>query len=60
LAAITLPSRWPKTSLPLVVAVIVFGGVVLAMGGYIAYAGGKVRHREFRNAPPPKIEPSQP
>ena len=59
LAAIALPIRWPKTSVPLVVAVIVVGGVVLAMGGYIAYAGGKIRHREFRNAPPPKIEQSQ-
>jgi len=24
------------------------------VGGYIAYAGGKVRHREFRNEPPPE------
>jgi hypothetical protein len=27
--------------------------VALGCGGYIAYAGGKVRHREFRNVPPP-------
>jgi hypothetical protein len=31
------------------------------MGGYIAYAGGKIRHREFRNVPPPpkKAEPER-
>jgi hypothetical protein len=23
------------------------------MSGYIAYAGGKVRHKEFRTEPPP-------
>ncbi len=54
LLAITLPIRWPKTSLPLVMAVILLGAVVLGMAGYIAHAGGKIRHREFRNEPPPK------
>jgi hypothetical protein len=28
--------------------------MVLGMGGYIAYAGGKIRHKEFRTEPPPK------
>jgi hypothetical protein len=33
--------------------------VTLGTGVYIAYAGGKIRHREFRNEPPPpkKAEP---
>jgi disulfide bond formation protein DsbB len=52
--AVFAPIKWPKSSAPLAVAVLLFGGVVLGMGGYIAYAGGKIRHREFRNEPPPK------
>lgn len=52
-AAIVLPIYRPKASLPLLIAVLLSGAVVLGMGGYIAYAGGKIRHREFRNVPPP-------
>jgi len=26
----------------------------MGMGAYIAQAGGKIRHREFRNEAPPK------
>jgi hypothetical protein len=40
--------------LPLVLVTLLFGIVVLGMGGYIAHAGGKIRHREFRTGPPPK------
>ena len=54
-AAIAVPIKWPKSSAPLVIVVILLGAVTLGAGGYIAYAGGKVRHREFRNeSPPPK------
>ena len=53
--AIAVPIKWPKSSVPLLIAVIVLGAVTLGSGGYIAYAGGKIRHREFRNEPaPPK------
>lgn len=53
--AIAAPIKWPKSSLPLAVAVILLGVVTLGSGAYIAYAGGRVRHREFRNeSPPPK------
>jgi len=52
-AAIAAPMKWPKSSGALAIAVLLLGVVVLGMGGYIAYAGGKIRHREFRNAPPP-------
>ena len=53
--AIGVPMKWPKSSVPLAVAVILLGAVTLGTGGYIAYAGGRVRHREFRNeSPPPK------
>jgi hypothetical protein len=59
-AAITLPIKWPRSSLPFTIAVLLLGAIVLGMGGYIAYAGGKIRHREFRNEPPPpKVEQPQ-
>jgi hypothetical protein len=51
--AIAAPIKWPKSSMPLVIAVILLGAVTLGTGGYIAYAGGRIRHREFRNEPPP-------
>jgi glucan phosphoethanolaminetransferase (alkaline phosphatase superfamily) len=57
--AIFAPMKWRKSSVPLAIAVLLFSFVVLGMGGYIAYAGGKIRHREFRNAPPPPTK-SQP
>jgi len=53
--AIAAPIKWPKSSPPLAVAVILLGAVTLGSGAYIAYAGGRIRHREFRNeSPPPK------
>jgi hypothetical protein len=55
-AAITVPLRWPKWSVPLALAVALLGAVALGSGCYIAYAGGKVRHREFRNEPAPPIK----
>jgi hypothetical protein len=51
--AIAAPMKWPKSSVPLAIAAILLGAVTLGTGGYIAYAGGKIRHREFRNEPPP-------
>jgi len=59
LTAITLvvPRKWPRSATPLVMAVIVLSAVTLGLGGYIAYAGGKIRHREFRNVPPPSKKP---
>jgi len=58
-AAIAAPMKWPKSSGPLLIVVILFGAVTLGIGGYIAYAGGKIRHREFRNEPPPKKPASE-
>jgi hypothetical protein len=54
-AAIIVPLRWPKCSVPLAIAVVSLGATTLASGCYIAYAGGKIRHREFRNEPAPPI-----
>jgi dolichol kinase len=52
-AAIFLPGKWPRAATPLTVATLLLSILCLGFGGYIAYAGGKIRHREFRNVPPP-------
>ena len=57
--AIAAPIKWPKSSAPLAVAVIFLGAATLGAGAYIAYAGGKIRHREFRNEPAPPKRPEQ-
>jgi hypothetical protein len=51
--ALVAPRIWPRSSTALVIAVILLSAATLGAGGYIAYAGGKIRHREFRNVPPP-------
>src|SRR5438105_13579171 len=56
--AIAAPIKWPRSSAPLLVAVMFLGAVTLGTGGYIAYAGGKIRHREFRNERPPPKKPA--
>jgi hypothetical protein len=55
-AAIFAPKRWPRTARPLAIATLILAIVSLGAGFYIAHAGGKIRHREFRNAPPPTTE----
>jgi hypothetical protein len=55
--AIAAPIKWPKCSVPLAVLVILLGTVTLGSGAYIAYAGGRIRHREFRNESPPTKNP---
>ena len=55
--ALVAPRKWPRSGTPLVASVIVLGFFTLGCGGYIAYAGGKIRHREFRNVPPPPKKP---
>jgi disulfide bond formation protein DsbB len=56
-AAIFAPKKWPRTARPLVFATMLLAIISLGAGTYIAYAGGKIRHREFRNMAPPKTEP---
>src|SRR5204862_5959296 len=55
--AVAVPIKWPKSSMPLAIAVVLLGAVTLGSGTYIAYAGGRVRHREFRNETPPPKRP---
>jgi hypothetical protein len=55
LAAAAMIANWkfPKTGKWLVPAALVAGVVCVALAGWISYAGGKVRHTEFRTGPPP-------
>jgi len=55
-AAIFAPKKWPKTARPLALATLILATAALGAGFYIAHPGGKIRHREFRNTPPPKTE----
>jgi hypothetical protein len=55
-AAIVVPLRWSKSSVPLAIVVVLLGAAALGSGFYIAHAGGKIRHREFRNEPAPPIK----
>jgi hypothetical protein len=47
----------PKAAVPIAIATLILALVSLRLGGYIAYAGGHVRHKEFRFEAPP--EPRQ-
>ena len=42
------PMKWPRASLPVAIVTLVMGCGTLGIGGYIAYTGGHVRHKEFR------------
>lgn len=57
--ALLLPRKWPKLGPSLTIITLVCSCVVLGLGGYIAYAGGKIRHREFRNEPAPVVPVEQ-
>ena len=57
--ALVAPRKWPSSATPLLISVILLSAVTLGCGGYIAYAGGKIRHREFRNVPPPVKKPDE-
>jgi hypothetical protein len=50
-----VPMKWPKASTALAIATLVCSFAALGVGGYIAYAGGKIRHREFRNERAPDV-----
>ena len=58
-AAILAPLKWPKSATALIISTLLLSFAVLGTGGYIAHAGGKIRHREFRNAPAPPVPVEQ-
>ena len=53
-AGMIVPIKWPRTATPLATTALVLGFTTLGIGGWISYAGGHVRHKEFRfESPPP-------
>jgi disulfide bond formation protein DsbB len=56
LALVSIGAEWKrlKGALPLAITTLVLAMVALGIGGYIAYAGGHIRHKEFRFEPAPK------
>ena len=58
-AALLAPLRWPTAARPLAWLTLVAALAGCGVGAYIAYPAGKVRHREFRQAPPPDNEVRQ-
>ncbi|MEI8309782.1 MAG: hypothetical protein WCH98_03405 [Verrucomicrobiota bacterium] len=46
--ALAAPAKWPRSAIPLSILAGVFALAGLAAGGYIAQAGGLIRHVEFR------------
>lgn len=55
LLAVLLPRKIPGSALPLTILTFLLALAALGAGGWIAHAGGKVRHSEFR-APDPEAE----
>lgn len=53
-ATMFIPRKWPRTAGPLMAATLALAIISLGAGGYTAYAGGRIRHREFRYGPPPR------
>jgi hypothetical protein len=53
--ALLAPIKWPKFATALAILTLFFSFAVLGAGSYIAQAGGKIRHREFRNSPAPPV-----
>lgn len=58
-ASIAAPVKWPRSATPLLLSVILLTAVTLGIGGYIAYAGGRIRHSEFRKFRNEKPAPRQ-
>ncbi len=52
-AALAVPKWKPKTAVPLALATLALAAASMGVGGWISYAGGRVRHPEFRDGPPP-------
>src|SRR6266704_5437794 len=50
---IAVTVKWPRTFLAVLSVALALSSGTLGVGGYISYAGGHVRHREFRFAAPP-------
>jgi hypothetical protein len=52
-AALVAPHKWPRTARPLAIATLALAVLCDGASGWIALAGGQIRHPEFRSEPPP-------
>ena len=55
-AALVIPRKWPRFEAPLSTITLVLAVAVLCIGGWIAFAGGHIRHEEFRSGKLPISE----
>ena len=55
LAAVTLAGLWkfPRWHRLALIGTVAAAVAAIGLGGFLAFVGGKVRHSEFRHAPPP-------
>ncbi len=52
--ALALPWKFPKSAFALNLITLLLAVATLCVGGWIAYAGGQIRHKEFRYGSPPE------
>lgn len=60
LAALMLPIKWPRSAFILNILTLALAIVCVGMGGWVAQAGGQIRHPEFRVTQPPPSESKTP
>jgi hypothetical protein len=53
IAGLLVPVKWPKTSFPLAAVTLAVALICSGLAVYIAQAGGRVRHPEFRPSETP-------
>ena len=50
-AALFVPHKWPRATRPLAISTLALAALCAGLGGWIALAGGQIRHQEFRAGP---------
>ena len=59
-AALIIPHKWPRTTRPLAFATLALSLLCEGAGGWIALAGGRIRHPEFRTEAVDSDKPHSP
>jgi hypothetical protein len=59
-SAIIAEFALPKAAIPIAIATLIVAMANLGVGAYIAQAGGRVRHKEFRFEAPPEPKMTTP
>ncbi len=59
LAGLAAPLRWPRSHATLAWLALAAALVASAAAAHVAYAGGRIRHRELRHGDPPAAELEQ-